>query len=528
MDNKSSSQERNNGDSAAQTSDLGRESLGPEAAFSPVRQSWSLQAPVLSQEMSDPNLRDVKQIIPSEGAVPHDHLLPETQQQEQEHSIWGQGLISVSTMSVSTTTITTSMSTSPKPMFYMLTAASASPYLTPPEVYPNITNNPATIPDKTISLQSLNLEQAEIQTNSIPLAELFSKPAVGLSFDSNASEGDEDLADASSDSSDFQLADDSDLTKKIMSAFDPMTAKPDEYNFSENDKVLQTDSKKLKPVKSGQVACCNNFCSSQNFNVQFLSKMKTICDMPKADRKQFLLDHLIKQEELGISTQSFQFFGFCVCKKAFISLSGVSNYIVKESCKAFEMGQTVFSNNNSVGMRESEATLGFIIWMKKHALNYGNQAPDEDTIVIPACYMQKDLFQQYVEEAPEPLIASSTFYKLFKERFGPLRLDKDLPHIRISSYSSHSKCDSCIQLEKFQKTCKKQQDLDLVKSMKQRHKWTYQKSYQAIQEKRFQALSDPDNYLNIQGMESHCKAPIFENYQFHIFTRYLSIVAKFA
>jgi hypothetical protein len=271
-DNKFSSPERNYGDSAAQTSDLGRESLGPEAVFSSVRKSWSLQAPVLSQEMSDPNLIDVRQNIPSEVAVPHGHLLPDTQQQEQEHSIWGQGLISVSTMSVSTTTITTSMSTSNKPMFYMSTAASASPYLTPQEVYPDIANNPATIPEKTISLQSLNLEQAEMQTNIIPLAELFSKSAVGSSFDSNASEGDEDLADltvsneqfdlrfdskldyydqnqssdASSDSSDFQLADDSDLTKQIVSAFDPMTAKPDEYNFSENDKVLQTNFNKYE------------------------------------------------------------------------------------------------------------------------------------------------------------------------------------------------------------------------------------------------------------------------------------------
>ena len=326
-----------------------------------------------------------------------------------------------------------------------------------------------------------------------------------LEMDSNS--GDQNHlsdSDSSSDSSDFQLADDCDLTERVMTVFDPVNKVQDEYNFSENDyRELQTKFNKSKPEESRQVTCCNDRCMRQNFNVQFLNKLKTISDMTKADRKQFLLNHLIKQEELGISTHSFQFFGFCLCKKAFISLSGVSNYIVKEACKAFEIGQTVFCNNNSVGMRESEATLGFIVWMKNHALHFGNQAPDEETIVIPACYMQKDLFEQYEEENEAPLIAKSTFYKLFKERFGPHRLDKTQPHIRLSSYSTHSVCETCLQMEKFQKTCKKKQDLDLVKSMKQRHKMIYQKSYQSIQEKRFQALYDPDNYLNIQGKESH-------------------------
>ena len=197
-------------------------------------------------------------------------------------------------------------------------------------------------------------------------------------------------------------------------------------------------------------------------------------------------------------------------KKSLVHLSGVSNYIIEEACKAYERGQTLFRHNNEVGMRETEATLGFVIWMKRHALQYGNQAPDHETIIIPACYMKKDLFEQYEEEVTEPRIKRSTFYRLFSDRFGPYRVDKSVPHVRISSYSSHSKCEQCISLERYQKTCKKEQDLEFVKSMKQRHKHTYQKSYEAIQEKRFEALSDPENYLHIQGMASYFKYHIIE------------------
>ena len=347
-------------------------------------------------------------------------------------------------------------------------------------------------------------------TSSTCIADLFMEP-VGLSFD----ESDQNQSEESSDSSDFQVAD-CDTSRRVMLAIDPnapsgVIDKPDEYTFREDEKAGENRGfKKSKSFGIKKEACCNNFCRSQNFNVQFLNKMETLHGMSKAERKQFLLEHLIKQEELGVSTQSFKFFGYCVCKKSLVHLSGVSNYIIEEACKAYERGQTRFRHNNEVGMRETEATLGFVIWMKRHALQYGNQAPDHETIIIPACYMKKDLFQQYEEEVTEPRIKRSTFYRLFSDRFGPYRVDKSVPHVRISSYSSHSKCEQCISLERYQKTCKKEQDLELVKSMKQRHKYTYQKSYEAIQEKRFEALSDPENYLHIQGTASYFKYHIIE------------------
>ena len=90
-------------------------------------------------------------------------------------------------------------------------------------------------------------------------------------------------------------------------------------------------------------------------------------------------------------------------------------------------------------------------------------------------------------------------------------MDKSLPHIRISSYSTHSKCDSCLLIEKYQKSCKKEDDLEFAKSLKQRHKFTYRASYQAVQEKRFKAITDPENHFNIQGMESHNHIKILQS-----------------
>ena len=338
---------------------------------------------------------------------------------------------------------------------------------------------------------------------TLSILDMFNSEPVGMSSDSSDQNSDQENEDSLSDSSDNQVANDCELSKQIMQNLFPANDSNikddfDSYNFSgEEDLKL----KKSKQDKLTESFCCNNFCSNQEVSMQFKNKMEEMNEKSKAKRKQFLLDHLMKQEELNISTSGFQCYGFFFCKKSFVVVSGLSNYLVDCACIAYENGQTVFNHGNTVGMRETEATFGFITWMKHHAVTYGNQAPDEECIILSSCYKQKDLFQQYEEEAPTPHIGRSTFYRLFKLKFGAYRVDKSLPHIRISSYSSHSQCDTCLLLEKYRKTCKKDEDLELCKSMMQRHKQTFQGSYQAIQEKRFQAIRDPENYLNIQGTE---------------------------
>ena len=264
---------------------------------------------------------------------------------------------------------------------------------------------------------SIREETVEDLKNDNAAIEAFFGEAVGMSFDSNDNDCDQNTTvNSSSDSSDFQIADDSDLSSKVMLAIRQRMAveneSSDQYNFTDNEKSLQKDEPKSFDIRDG--FCCNIFCSSQNVTAQFKSKMKELLEKPKTARKQYLLDHLIKQEELGIPTDGFRFFGFYICKKALVILSGVSDYLIEEACKAFENGQSVFSHGNQIGMRDTEASTGFVIWMKQHAINYGNQAPDEESIILPACFSQKDVFDQYVSEVPEPKIKQSTFYRLFK------------------------------------------------------------------------------------------------------------------
>ena len=326
---------------------------------------------------------------------------------------------------------------------------------------------------------------------------------VGTSFDSD-------------DSSDFEIADETDLSRKVEAAAmdkpfeDEIKSVGDAssnntgsvYDYDESDATKELDQEK-EVSQSGP--CCHRRCNSLELSLQLMCKMEEIQNLSKKDRKQYLLDHLHRQEEMGLPTQGFQFFGFLFCKRSFIQVAGLSYYLVTEVFKAFEFGQFHFIHGNETGMRESEATTGFVVWMRRYAENYGNRSPEEDIVVIPACFSIKDLFLQYQQEAPPPRIKSSTFYRLFQTKFGPYRIDKSNPQIRISSYSSHSKCEHCLMLEKFRKRCKTEQDLEYAKSLTQAHKQTYHRAYLSIQEVRYKAIEDPENFLYIQcdDMDNH-------------------------
>ena len=279
----------------------------------------------------------------------------------------------------------------------------------------------------------------------------------------------------------------------------------DTYAFADETEVI----KQYIPSSATSVTkkpCCEDVC-----NVQFLSKEvkfridELVKGKSKVEIKTALLEQLYSQQKMGISTRGFLIAGQFLCKNYFSDLSKVTSYIVTEVFKAFAAGQRFFVHGNVVGFKQSLATFGFISWLKTFAENYGNFAPDEQVIVISACFTIKEMYLMYKEQSPAPQVAKSSFYSLFSWKFGPKREDRSLPCVRLSSYSSHSRCDQCLLLERFQRSCQSAEDLAMAKSMKQEHKQTYVRARIAIEELRFKALNDPENnvFCQIDDMDNH-------------------------
>ena len=337
---------------------------------------------------------------------------------------------------------------------------------------------------------------------------------IGDSFDSRSSSSDEENFSLSNtrEASDFLLAVNSSKGKSVAVALDAsstlnnlpsVSSGEDIFDFSDENEVIE----RFRPISTQKSelsltinSCCDSYCNSQILSAQVGDKIeKLVRNKKKGEIKDSLLNQLYAQKNLGLSTHGFMIGGHFFCWKSFCSVSKVSYYLVREIFRAFSIGQKHFIHGNVVGLRETAATIGFICWVKTFAENFGNYAPDEKVIVISAVFTVKEIYELYKVQAPDPQVAKSSFYNLLKTKFGPKRVDRSLPCVRISSYSTHSRCDQCLLLERFQRSCQTEDDLNMAKELKQEHKQTYVRARVAIEEKRLQAISDPNSHVFIQG-----------------------------
>ena len=324
--------------------------------------------------------------------------------------------------------------------------------------------------------------------------------------------GESELSCVSCDDN-MSIIDDSEELKRLLDAIDRKNKSDSNekeirknlrnvYDFSDDDEMDCPSTMfqvKVKPITGYTKPCCKSMCNLKVWPSLILQKINGfVANLSKQQIKQSLLDHLYGQRIIDGRVNCIVIMGHCFCKKGFSFLSGVSAYLIDEVFKAFNIGQVSFFHGNELGLREGEACINFTAWLTNFAKNYGNYAPDEETLVISSCYSLKDIFNIYRAECAGPHVSKSYFYKLFDYKFGPKRIDKTLPHIRISSYSTHSQCDECLLLDKFHRSCKTEGEFAYVRSLKERHRLNYAKARLAIEEHRHKSINDPDSALFIQ------------------------------
>ena len=104
----------------------------------------------------------------------------------------------------------------------------------------------------------------------------------------------------------------------------------------------------------------------------------------------------------------------------------------------------------------------------------------------------------YKAETVKPHVSQSTFYSLFKTKFGPRRLDKSLPWIRISKDSTHSVCSTCVALNNAQSQCKTEEELSVIRDLKNNHRMNFGGARKKVEEIRQSAVSFPNDHMFVQ------------------------------
>ena len=141
--------------------------------------------------------------------------------------------------------------------------------------------------------------------------------------------------------------------------------------------------------------------------------------------------------------------------------------------KDFSKGQLRYIHANQNKCITTAKSVTFVCWMKAFSEKFGQQGPVDIVTVLPSYLNKRELHKIYQTEAPSPHVKYSTFCKLLKTCFGPRREDKSLPWVRFSSVSTHSKCDTCLGLDKYQRECKNKAELAYCESLKKQHMILY-------------------------------------------------------
>ena len=222
------------------------------------------------------------------------------------------------------------------------------------------------------------------------------------------------------------------------------------------------------------------------------------------ETKNNLLKHLISQSRLGVSEQGYFLKGHLFCTKSFSNYTKISEYILKKVLNDFQHGALQYVHGNDSNPRESVASVKFTSWMLVFSELYGQSAPDELTTVLPSWLSKATLFKIYLEESTAPFVKKSSFYQLFEAKFGYMRNDKSLPHIRISKYSTHSVCSTCVALQAYQRSCKTEQELQYSKGLMSRHKQCIGQTRRKICELQQLAITYPADhlFLSFDGMDN--------------------------
>ena len=216
------------------------------------------------------------------------------------------------------------------------------------------------------------------------------------------------------------------------------------------------------------------------------------------ETKNRLLLQLSFQKSAGLPTTGFFHIDHLLCVNSFSEITSISSYILRNVLKDFSKGTRQYFQKNKAKKISSTAVVNFCAWMKVYSSTFGQDGPTDVVTVLPSFFNKAELFKIYKKDCPAPHIKISTMYKIMRIKFGPRREDKSLPWIRISKFSTHSKCDVCIALDKFMRQAKSSAEIEYGRGLKLQHSDTYSRARIAVNEYIQRSIIFPDEVLAFQ------------------------------
>ena len=285
----------------------------------------------------------------------------------------------------------------------------------------------------------------------------------------------------------------------------------DEDTFQDELQDVLFDENISLEIECQSMLCarsCRNKCPAitQSWSEADLQNVKTMFKSEKViETKTKLINHLEAQKNIGVRTDSFCINGHHFCVKFLSITTSISEYIVSKVLEDYSSGIRMYEHGSKgVLQQQSLATTQFICWFKLFSEIYGQYAPDDNVTILAYWLKKAALFNIYKEEAPAPHVAQATFFAHMKTYFGPRRIDKTLPCVRISKYTTHSVCDICVALNTNQRQCRTEEALKVAKSLRNQHRMDFGQARRSVEEIKQTAITFPEDnlFVQIDGMDN--------------------------
>ena len=315
------------------------------------------------------------------------------------------------------------------------------------------------------------------------------------------------------ESEEFQAAEDffsensvSESLEDYEAAEDHFTDEDIENRFVFEDQIFVTSESVHDGDVKVEAVCCENLCMKliQQTRPECREDWANQFAGSKIDQKNKVLQHLKNtsevEMELAISNHNFFFFQQTkFCPKGFSEVTKISVYMLNRVREDFVRGRRVnYEHGNRGKGRMTLAGSNFVSWILDFSEKYAQASPDELLIILPKIFIVTEMYRIYEMEVQSPRVKKNSFYKLFKNHFGPNRRDKKLPRIRISKYSSHSKCDVCVKLIEARKSIRTVDDMVSVRKRTEQHRKEYSEARIEINRVMQLSQSLPRDYLGIE------------------------------
>ena len=250
---------------------------------------------------------------------------------------------------------------------------------------------------------------------------------------------------------------------------------------------------------------CSSWCTENceiivvKWSASDVAKIRELFSGIKAVQlKNKMLNLLSYQQAAGLPTNGFFFNKQLLCVNYFCHLSEISKYHANLVLDDFSKGYLKYEHGNVMKSGCTAKSVTFICWMMRYVENFGQNGPTDIVIVIPSYLNKSDLYKTYIQEAPTPHCRYTTFCRFMKKFFGPRRDDKSLPWVRISKVSTHSKCECCLGLDMYRRTCKTPAEFEYCKALTDLHMNKYGNARIAVGNYIQRSISLPKQVLSLQ------------------------------